>query len=83
MLSTVSQCLAALPLVNVGVAHTIPDGFLITHRSELKRESKVPVVFNQTDLVLMCESTFGDSAEHNADLWYGTAADYELDYFIS
>jgi hypothetical protein len=31
----------------------------------------------------MCESTFGDSAEQNADLWYGTAADYELDYFIS
>ncbi|PTD10356.1 hypothetical protein FCULG_00008989 [Fusarium culmorum] len=83
MLSTVSQCLAAVVLVNVGVAYTISDGLLITHRSEIKRESKVPVVFNQTDPALMCESTFGDNAEQNADLWYGTAADYELDYFIS
>ncbi|KAI9152332.1 hypothetical protein HJFPF1_09562 [Paramyrothecium foliicola] len=79
MLSTHSQRLAALILFNLGLVHTKPHGFI----PQIRRDSKVPVVFNQTDPVLMCGSKFGDSPEQNADLWYGTAADYELDYFIS
>ncbi|KAM0316054.1 hypothetical protein ACHAPQ_011439 [Fusarium lateritium] len=83
MLSTIPQCLATLVLINLGQAHANPHVIHSTHSAKTKRETKVPVVFNQTDPVLMCESTFGDSSEQNAGLWYGTAADYELDYFIS
>ncbi|KAL6922597.1 hypothetical protein FSST1_006623 [Fusarium sambucinum] len=73
----------SLALVNHAFAYTIHGDFFTTRRGDAKRDSETPVVFNQTDPVLMCQSPFGDSAEENVKLWYGTAADYELDTFIS
>jgi hypothetical protein len=83
MLTTLLQCLFVSTLVNHALAYTIPNDFYITRSGDVKRDSESKVVYNQSDPVLMCQSTFGDSAEENAKLWYGTSADYELDTFIS